>query len=134
MPLKKIILFEITESWFNLETILANQNMRRCQRQYSKHPNFQFLNKCILSNKLFNKSIVAAKIQHYETEIKNCNGDIRRLYKLTNTLLENMKPKYLPDISYDILCNQLSHFCNDKLNKLHTSLMLNYNTIIPITL
>ena len=46
--------------------------MRRCQRQYSKHPNIQLLNQFIVSKKVFKKSIVAAKIQHYETEINNC--------------------------------------------------------------
>ena len=61
--------------------------MRRYQRQYSKHPNIQLLNKFIVSKKVFKKSIVAAKIQYYETQIKNCNGDIRKLYKFTNTLL-----------------------------------------------
>ena len=120
--------------WFNQETILAKQNMRRCQRQYSKHPNIQLLNQFIVSKKVFKKSIVAAKIQHYETEINNCNGDIRRLYKFTNTLLGKTKQKYLPDIPYDIMCIQFSHFFTDKLNKLHTSLTLNYNNTIPITL
>ena len=74
--------------------------MRRYQRQYSKHPNIQLLNKFIVSKKVFKKSIVAG----YETEIKNCK-DIRS----TNTL-------YLPDIPYDILCNQFSHFFTNKLN------------------
>ena len=37
--------------WFNKDTILVKQNMRRCQRQYSKHPNIQLLNKFIDSKK-----------------------------------------------------------------------------------
>ena len=80
------------------------------------------------------KVSLAAKIQHYETEIKNCNGDIRRLYKLTNTLLGKKKQKYLPDIPYDILFYKFSDFFTDKLNKLHTSLTPNSNNTTPITL
>ena len=52
----------------------------------------------------------------------------------TNTLLGQTKQTNLHDIPYDILCYQFSDFFTAKLNKLHTSLTLNSNNIIPITL
>ena len=127
--------------WFNQETILAKQNMRRYQQQYSKHPNIQLLNTFIASKKVFKTSIVAAKIQHYETEIKNCNGDIRRLYKFTNTLLGKTKQNiYLiyPMISCAI--SYLTFLLTDLINYIHPSRLipiiqytLHYQILLRIT-
>ena len=107
-----------TNKWFNSDTLLAKQEMRKTERYFSKYPSESSLESLLKAKSYFKKSIEIAKNKYYYTEINQSTSNQKHLYGITNSVLGKSKERVLRDNSDHILCNNCSHYFIVKINNL----------------
>ena len=108
-----------SQKWFNSELTELKRTRRRSERKFKKYPTDEHYNEMENIRSFMRSSVKAAKTSFYKDHIGKHKGDLKKLYKTVNALVDEDEENILPSESnYSKLADDFVEFFQSKVSNI----------------